>query len=66
MTDVELFARYGSAWRTVKTRGRFAVMATVHDWAWTYSNITAADAQEIAGRLTTHSGELWTVEPIAS
>ena len=65
-SDADLFARYGNAWRTVKTRGRFAVMATVHDWRWTYTNITAADAAEIAGRLTAHSGELWTAEPIAA
>ena len=45
---------------------RFSIKATVHDWAWTYSNITAADAAEIAGRLTAHSGELWTAEPIAA
>ena len=44
--------------------GRYAVKATVHDWAWTYSNVTASEVQEIADRLTAHSGELWTVERV--
>ena len=56
-------------WMTAAERGaldtaRFAVKATRHDWTWTYSNITAGEAQEIADKLTAHDGEPWIVEPV--
>ena len=40
--------------------------ASVHGWAWTYSGITASEAQEIARRAHRPRGVSWTVEPIAS
>ena len=45
-------------------RGRFAIRASAHAWQWTYSNITAAEAQRIAGQLSAGSGEQWTVHPL--
>ena len=43
----------------------YAVKASEHDWTWTYSDITASEAQAIADMLTKGSGELWTIEPIS-
>lgn len=43
---------------------RFAINASAHAWQWTYSNITAAEAQRIADQLSAGSGETWTVTEI--
>lgn len=46
--------------------GRFALTADVHGWRWTYSGITAGEAQRIAGVLEAGSGEHWTVTGIGA
>lgn len=57
------------AWMTAEERAaldvpRFAVTASEHGWQWTYSNITRAEAEDIAAQLTAHSGETWAVAPV--
>jgi hypothetical protein len=47
-------------------RPRYAVEVPARGWRWTYSNITASEAQEIADSLTAHDGERWDVREIAS
>jgi hypothetical protein len=57
--------RDGAGLVTLNAAPRFAIKATVHDWGYTYSGITAEEAQGIADTLTEGSGEESTVEPIA-
>lgn len=56
-------AEYPAIRRHVEQRraaGRFVIDSTPHRWRWTYTGITADDAQKIAGTLT-GNGETWTV-----
>lgn len=46
------------------TSERFAVVASVHGWRWTYTGITAGEAQETADVLSAGSGETWTVHTL--
>lgn len=46
------------------TAPRFAIAESTHGWRWTYTNITAAEAQWIADTLEAGSGETWTVAEI--
>lgn len=46
-------------------RQQFAITCAGTDWMWTYSNITAAEAQRIAVTLT-RDGETWTAEPVTA
>ena len=57
--------RDGAGIVTLNASPRFAIRASAWRWLWTYSGITAEEAQEIADTLTAGSGEVWTVEPIA-
>ena len=68
------------AWMTAAERAaldvpRFAIRATYpcpehggHDHQWTYTGITAADAEQIAGQLTAHdrerNGATWTAQAV--
>lgn len=57
--DAEQFTQAGAA-------PKFAVTADVHDWRWTYTGITAGEAQHIAEALEASSGEHWTVTEIST